>query len=211
MKTGISLFIILLLLALSSGCSNRSNKRSSSKGADSTNISNVPDTGYNGITQYFSTGRLVKEVTFKNGIRNGLMKTYNASGQLYQTFWYVNGMKEDTAIWYFENGKIYRKTPFKNDSMNGTQIQYYRSGGVRAKLNFVNGIRTPDLEEFESNGRKIADYPDLVITTKDEYSQTGTFKIYLELTKKNVKATYYKGEYADGLFYPKKYIKLNNS
>jgi antitoxin component YwqK of YwqJK toxin-antitoxin module len=211
MKTGISLFIILLLFALSSGCSNRSNKRSSSQGADSTNLSNAPDTGYTGVTQYFSSGRLVKEVTLKNGIRDGLMKTYNASGQLYQTFWYVNGMRQDTAIWYFEDGKIFRKTPFKDDSVNGTQIQYYRSGAVKAKINFVNGIRTPDLEEFESNGKKITNYPDLVIKTKDEYNQTGTFKIYLELNKKNVKANYYKGEYIDGLFYPKRYIKLNNT
>jgi antitoxin component YwqK of YwqJK toxin-antitoxin module len=210
MKTGISLFIILLFLALASGCSNRSNKRSSSPGADSTNISNAPDTGYTGVTQYFSKGRLVKEVTFKNGIRNGLMKTY-VGGLLYQTFWYVNGVKQDTAIWYFEDGKIFRKTPFKDDSVNGTQIQYYRTGAVRARLNFVNGLRTPFLEEFESNGKKITDYPDLVIKTKDEYNQTGTFKIYLELNKKNVKANYYKGEYIDGLFYPKKYIKLNNS
>jgi antitoxin component YwqK of YwqJK toxin-antitoxin module len=139
------------------------------------------------------------------------MKTYNTSGQLYQSFWYVNGLRQDTAFWYFEDGKVFRKTPFKDDSVYGTQIQYYRSGAVRAKLNFVNGIRTPYLEEFGSNGKKITYYPDLVIKTKDEYNQTGTYKIYLELTKKDVKATYYKGEYIDGLFYPKKYVKLNNS
>jgi antitoxin component YwqK of YwqJK toxin-antitoxin module len=34
---------------------------------------------------------LVKEVTFKNGIREGLTKTYYRTGELYQTF----GMKTD--------------------------------------------------------------------------------------------------------------------
>jgi hypothetical protein len=31
------------------------------------------------------------------------------------------------------------------------------------------------------------------------------------LNQKNVKATYYRGEYIDGLFVPKKYTKLNTS
>jgi hypothetical protein len=211
MKTGINIFIILFLFSLSIGCSNRSNKRSSSQGADSTNISSAPDTGFTGISQNYYKGKHVSDVTLKNGIREGLMKTYYPGGQLYQTFWYVKGVRQDTAIWYSEDRKIFRKTPYKNDSINGTQIQYYRSGAVRAKLNFINGIRTSDLEEFESNGKKITDYPDIVIKTKDEYNQTGTFKIYLELNKKNVKANYYKGEYINGLFYPKKYVKLNNS
>jgi antitoxin component YwqK of YwqJK toxin-antitoxin module len=139
------------------------------------------------------------------------MKTYYANGLLYQTFWYENGIKQDTAKWYFEDGKVFRATPFKNDSADGIQTQYHTNGKVRAKLSYVNGIRTPYLEEFTPDGKKITDYPDLVIRTKDDYNQNGTYKIFLELTNKNVKATYYRGEYIDGLFYPKKYVKLNDS
>jgi antitoxin component YwqK of YwqJK toxin-antitoxin module len=211
MKTGTFLLFILIILSIITGCSGRSNKKSGSGNNDSKSISNTPDTGYTGVTQYFSKGRLVKEATLKNGIRNGLMKTYNASGKLYQTFWYENGLREDTAVWYFDDGKIFRKTPYKNDSVNGTQIQYFKSGKVKAKLNYVNGLRTPYLEEFESNGRKFTNYPDMVVKIKDEYKQTGTLKIYLDLTKKDEKVTYYKGEFIDGLFNPKKYVKLNNS
>jgi antitoxin component YwqK of YwqJK toxin-antitoxin module len=211
MKTNHIFFLSLFLFSLITGCQNKSNRNTALQKSDSKEITNVPDTGYTGIKQYFSGNRMVKEVTFKNGIREGLMKTFYANGLLYQTFWYENGIRQDTAKWYFEDGRVFRKTPFKDDSAHGIQIQYYRSGVVRAKLEYINGLRTHYLEEFESNGKKITDYPDLVIRTKDEYNQNGTFKIYLELTNKNVKATYYRGEYNDGLFTPRKYSKLNNS
>ena len=211
MKTNTFFYIFIILLILYSGCQNRSNKNASSKNENLPDTSTVADTGFTGIKQLYSHKLLAREVTYKNGVKQGLMKTYLPSGKLYQTFWYRNGHLEDTAKWYFDDGKVFRTTPFKNDSMNGVQTQYYRNGKVRAKLNFVNGVQTPYLEEFFSDGGKITIYPELVIKTRDEYRQNGIFKIWLDLTDKTVKATYYRGEYIDGLFFPKKYSKLNSS
>jgi hypothetical protein len=42
--------------------------------------SSVPDTGYTGIKQYMSGKTLVKLVTFKNGVREGLMKSFYQTG-----------------------------------------------------------------------------------------------------------------------------------
>ena len=211
MKTNSILLIIIVLLTLNIGCNNNPKKNSSSKNGKSADTTTVADTGFTGITQYKSGNAVVKEVTFKNGIRQGLMKTFYANGLLRQTFWYENGKIQDTAIWYHEDGKIFRKTPFKDDSAHGIQLQYYKTGIIRTKLEFVNGIRTPYLEEFDSNGRKITNYPEAVTRTKDEFNQNGTYKIYLELNNKKVKATFYRGEYINGLFYPNKYVKLNNT
>jgi antitoxin component YwqK of YwqJK toxin-antitoxin module len=211
MKTKSILLTTIILLILTAGCFNKANKNSPSKNETSVDTTAVADTGYNGITQYTSGNRIVKEVTFKNGVRHGLMKTFYANGLLRQTFWYENGKIQDTARWYQEDGRVFRTTPYKDDSAHGIQTQYYRTGAIRARLEFINGIRTPFLEEFESNGKKVTGYPDLVIKIKDEYNQNGTFKIYLEMTNKLVKATYYRGEFIDGLFYPKKYIILNNT
>ena len=213
MKTNSIYFVIFILLTISAGCLNKGNNSSKSERENMTDTASVPDTGFTGILQSFSGANLVKETTLKNGVRHGLMKTFYASGLLYQTFWYENGLRQDTAKWYFEkiNGKVFRTTPFKNDSVNGIQTQYYESGAVRAKLNYVNGLRTPYLEEFSSDGKKVTDYPDMVVTIKDDYNQNGTYKIFLKLTNETTKATYYKGEFIDGLFNPKKYLKLNAS
>lgn len=211
MKYKTILIFIVISVLIGAACQNKQKKNSSSQNQTSADTATVADTGFTGIKQYFTRGNLVKEVTFKNGIRNGLMKTFDVNGRLFQTFWYKDGLRQDTAKFYFPEGKVFRTTMFKDDSAHGMQIQYYKSGAVRAKLNFINGLRTPYLEEFESNGKKITNYPDLIIRTKDDYSTNGTFKIFLELSKKETKANYYKGEYIDGLFNPKKYIKINSS
>jgi antitoxin component YwqK of YwqJK toxin-antitoxin module len=95
--------------------------------------------------------------------------------------------------------------------MNGLQIQYYKSGKVKAKLEFVNGLRKPYLEEFTMDGKKITDYPVVIIKTTDNYKQDGTYSISLQLSKKEVKANFYQGDYIDGLFIPKKLKKINSS
>jgi hypothetical protein len=209
MKTKIFLLIIVTMFVAGTGCLNKGTSKA--EALNNADTSTVADTGFTGISKQYSKTVLAREVTYKNGVMNGLMKTYLQNGQLYQTFWYRNGLREDTAKWYYENGKVFRATPFKNDSMNGIQTQYYRSGRVRAKMNFVNGLRTPYLEEFLSDGKKVTSYPDLIVKISDEYSKNGTFKISLELTDKTVKASYYRGEYIDDLFVPKKYLKLNSS
>jgi hypothetical protein len=211
MKTNILLLFIFLLILSAVGCQGRAKKNSSSESENSQDTTTVADTGFTGIRRYFSKGSLVKEVTLKNGVRQGLMKTFFPGGQLNQTFWYENGLRQDTARSYFLDGKLFRTTPFKNDSANGIQTQYYRSGAIRAKLNFVNGLRTPYLEEFESNGKKITGYPDIVVKTTDEYVRTGIFKINVELTKKETQANFYRGEFINGLFNPKRCTKINNS
>jgi antitoxin component YwqK of YwqJK toxin-antitoxin module len=211
MKTNTIFLFIVLIIISGWGCQNKTRKNQSSQIENRADTTTIADTGFTGISQSFSRGKLVKEVTLKNSVRQGLMKTYYPGGQLNQTFWYENGLRQDTAKSYFLDGKVFRTTPFKDDSAHGIQTQYYKSGAVRAKLNFVNGLRTPYLEEFESNGKRITGYPDVVISTKDECASNGTFKIYAELTNKNFDANYYRGEYIDGLFNPKKCTKINNS
>jgi hypothetical protein len=210
MKSNTILFSILILFIVTPGCLNKSQKNSSTQETN-TDTTTVPDTGFTGIKQYYSHKLLAREVTFKNGVMDGIMKTYLENGQLYQSFTYKNGIRQDTAKWYWDDGKVFRTTLFKNDSMNGMQTQYYRSGKVRARLNYVNGARTPFLEEFTSDGRKITNYPGLVLNTTDDYAKNGTYKIRLGLTDKNAKVNFYRGEYIDSLFLPKRYLKLNNS
>jgi antitoxin component YwqK of YwqJK toxin-antitoxin module len=169
MKSSLSIFVIIMIFSLTSGCFNSGKGKAEKIQADT---STVADTGFTGITQYRSGNFISYEVTFKNGVKNGLMKTFYPSGKVRTTFWYENGLMEDTAVWYWEDGKVFRKTPFKNDSINGVQIQYWSSGKVKARLEYINGLRKPYIEEFTSDGKKITGYPELVVTTKDEYNRT---------------------------------------
>ncbi|MFH0841065.1 MAG: hypothetical protein V1903_00455 [Bacteroidota bacterium] len=189
------LFAALVILA---GCSG---KGSSGKGlaADADTVS-VPDTGYTGIKQYFSNELMLKEVTFSNGVRDGLMKTYYPGGQLYQTFWYENGFREDSAVWYYLEGQTFRTTPYKTDTVDGIQKQYYRTGKLKAMIGFSKGLRTPFLEEYDPNGRVIRTYPEIVTEIIDEYGSKGYYRIGLSMSDKTTKVKFYRGDFTDGRF-----------
>ncbi len=195
---------ILLVLLLSAGCAG---KGSSEKGSGdlSADTVSVRDTGFTGIKKYYSKDLLVKEVTFRNGVQEGEMKSYYEGGQLNQTLWYKNGLREDSARKYYLEGQLFRSTPFRNDTIDGTQIQYYRNGRVKAKLHFIKGLRTPLLEEYTRDGKLIKDYPEIVFTINDNYSTAGKVRINLELTDKTRKVNFYRGEFTNGVFDTAKY------
>lgn len=199
---------MLLIILLISGCSGRGTSKKESA-VESDTIS-VPDTGYTGIKQFFSGQRIIKEVTFENGIRQGEMKSFYPGGQLYQTFWYENGLREDSARWYYTEGQVFRSTPYKHDTIDGIQIQYYRTGRVKAKIKYIKGLRAPFLEEFLQDGKLVKGYPDIAFTFTDNYNTTGRFRINLELTDNSTKVKFYRGDFVNGVFDTTKCIKINS-
>jgi len=190
--------LILFLFILAAGCSGKRSLKKEPIAA--TDKLAVPDTGYTGIKQYYSGNFLLKEVTFKNGIRQGETKTYYQGGQLYQTFWYENGLREDSAKWYYLEGQVFRSTPMKHDTIDGTQKQYYRNGRLKAKINFIKGLRSPIIEEYNQNGKLISDYPEIVFNINDSYNTSGKISINLGLSDKSKKVKFYCGEFTGGVF-----------
>lgn len=191
------------------GCGGKSPAKKDATGLADT--LQVPDTGYTGIKKYYSGNLLIKEITFKNGVRHGEMKSYYQGGQLYQTFWYENGLREDSARWYYTEGQVFRSTPFRNDTIDGIQQQYYRNGRIKARLGFIKGLRTPFLEEFTQDGRQIKNYPEIEYSITDNYSTAGRVTVNLELSNKSSRVKFYRGEFTNGIFDTSKYVVLNTN
>jgi len=208
MKKSICLMHLLLILLLTAGCGGKGGSKKGA-GAESDTIT-VPDTGYTGIKQFYSKDKLVKEVTYKNGVIHGETRTYYGGGQLYQTFNYVNGHKEDSARWYYAEGQVFRSTPFKNDTVDGIQIQYYRNGRLKAKIGYSKGLRTPFLEEYTPNGKLISDYPGITFSIEDNYARTGSLRVNLATTNKQSRVKFYKGEFTNGVFDSTKCAAIRN-
>lgn len=201
-KTSFLIFILAVLL-LASGCTG---KGPGKKGLQVKNDTiNVPDTGFTGIKKFTSGEYIVMEVTFKNGVRDGLMKSFYKGGQVRQTYWYENGLKEDSVRWYYLEGQLFRTSPYKHDTIDGIQKQFYRTGKVKAKIGYSKGLRTQYIEEFTPEGRLVKDYPGLVVNIRDEYSSKGLYHIGLELTDKSPKVKFYRGDFSDGRFDTTKY------
>ena len=190
--------ILIASLVIISGCTGKGSG-SKNPGTESGTVS-AADTGYTGITQYKSGQYLIKEVTFKNGVRHGLMKSFYQGGQVYQTFWYENGLREDSVRWYFPDGMLFRSTPYVHDTVDGIQKQYYRTGKVKAKIGYIKGMRSPFFEEFTQYGKLVKGYPEITVGIHDEYKSKGLYSITLGLSDKSKQVSFYKGEFTDGRF-----------
>lgn len=198
MKTNSIFLISIISLMLISGCSGRKSEKKAEVTKPDTTA--VKDTGYTGVTKYWSKDKLVKEVTFKNGVREGLMKSYYFGGQLYQTFWYENGLKEDSARWYYLEGQLFRTTPYKHDTVDGIQKQFYRNGKVKAKIGYSKGMRTSFFQEYTPEGKIVGPYPEITVTIQDGYKKNGSYIINLGLADKNPAVKFFRGNFINERF-----------
>ncbi len=188
---------VIALLLYIAGCTGKGGEK---KDQPINDTISVPDTGYTGIKQYMSGDIIIKEVTFENGVRQGVMKSFYLDGRVRQTFWYDNGLREDSAKWYYEDGKIFRSTPYKNDTIDGIQKQYYKNGRLKARLEYKKGYRTLLFEEYTPDGKLVGEYPELVVSTRDEYKTNGTYRITLSRSDKSTKVKFYRGDLTNGVY-----------
>ena len=128
------------------------------------------------------------------------MRSFYQGGQQYQTFWYENGLREDSVRWYYPEGQLFRSSPYKHDTLDGIQKQYFRNGKLKAKIGFTKGLRNPLLEEYTLQGNLVRGYPQIVVSITDDYKTRGTYRIGLELSDKSTKVKFYRGEFTDNRF-----------
>jgi hypothetical protein len=198
MKSFTGSILLILTISFFAGCTGKGPVKKELQVA--TDSLTVPDTGYTGIKQYMSGKYLVKEVTFKNGVREGLMRSFYQSGEVRQTFLYRNGLREDSSIWYYQEGQKFRTTPYKRDTIDGIQRQYYMTGQLKAKLGYSKGLRTTYLEEFSQTGKLITGYPTVVVSIKDDYKNKDIYNISLELSDKSYSVRFWRGDFSNGVF-----------
>ena len=198
MKTFTGSLLLILAVSFLTGCTGKGPAKKESLAAADTIT--VPDTGYTGIKQYRSGKTLVKEVTFRNGVREGLMRAFYQTGEVRQTFWYKNGLREDSSIWYYQEGQPFRATPYKRDTIDGIQKQYYRTGRLKAKLGYSKGLRNTFFEEYTAEGKLVTGYPSIVANIEDNYKIKGVYRISLELSNKATGVRFWRGDLTKGIF-----------
>jgi antitoxin component YwqK of YwqJK toxin-antitoxin module len=77
----------------------------------------VPSIGFSEVRkEYYESGALKKEVTFKNGKKEGLAKKYYESGVLRLSILYKNGKPEGFYTIYDESGAMKQEFPYFSSS-----------------------------------------------------------------------------------------------
>jgi antitoxin component YwqK of YwqJK toxin-antitoxin module len=186
---------VVIILVLISACSGRTDR----EGTGRNKVSHVPDTGYTGVKNYIKDNIKLREVYYRNGVREGMTRTFYKGGALEQEIPYSADRKNGEAKWYYPDGKLFRLTPYLNDTIHGEQVQYYKSGRVKAILKYSDGKRLPGIEEYLMSGEKVSDYPELRYRVNDRYDERGLYKIFIEFSDMAENGKFYRGDYAGGL------------
>ncbi|RUT73499.1 toxin-antitoxin system YwqK family antitoxin [Ancylomarina longa] len=148
-----NIVLILLLLVLIS-CDQKTGKQHKKEA----------DFVENGVVkQYDRQNRLVGEVTFRNGVRDGISRIYYPSGVLSDEIMYVDDEKSGVAKKYHKNGKIYSLTPYVKDEKEGLQKKYYSNGKIWAETPYYHGQAGIGLKEYKRDGSLREHFPSIEV------------------------------------------------
>ncbi|NJN25290.1 MAG: hypothetical protein HC819_04590 [Cyclobacteriaceae bacterium] len=89
------------------------------------------------LKKYHHNQQLQEELTYKNGLKNGLAKLYTDKGDLAAEGQYVNDKKEGLWKFYHSNGNVESQGNYKDDEPEGLWIFFNRSGTAIDKKDYT--------------------------------------------------------------------------
>lgn len=103
---------------------------------------------------YYENGSLMREETYVNNLRNGLMKEYTEDGKIITQGEFVDDLQE--GIWIYEIPEYKEIGKYSNNLRDSVWKQFYMPNEqIRYKGNFVNGDEDGIHVWYYSNGKKM--------------------------------------------------------
>jgi antitoxin component YwqK of YwqJK toxin-antitoxin module len=107
-----------------------------------------------GICSITENHRLIKEVEYRKGEEEGLVKTYYPSGRLYEVYTQINGQKHGDEWVYYDDDN---RTPkllltWYQDELHGSQKSYYPNGNLESQREMVHNLMQGQLIAWYQRG-----------------------------------------------------------
>ncbi len=117
---------------------------------------NMPITGeVRGIVN-LNDNSMTVELPYKDGVLEGLAKTYYENGNLKAELPYKDGVLEGLAKTYYENGNLAGEESYKNGKCEELAKTYYENGSLQAEANCSQGKAVSGyLYDWEGNRTKM--------------------------------------------------------
>jgi antitoxin component YwqK of YwqJK toxin-antitoxin module len=138
-----------------------------------------------GIWKFYTDGNLTSEVSYKEGKRNGISKTYTVEETVMIP--YKNDLIVGIRETFFKNGNIKQRTPFENGMEQGIEFDFSQEGDITGITEYRRGFITSRqrINRRDRNGLKQGAwkffYPDLIVQMEGTFlndKKNGFFKYY---------------------------------
>jgi len=132
---------------------------------DTTKLENYKNGLLEGMRRtYFSGSRPFKEASYKNGLLAGTFKGYSPDGILLEEVNYKEGKKNGACKYFYDDGVLLKTENWTMDVKNGEFKMFYYQGHVQTLENFKNGVPFGKFEEY---------YPDQKLKRSALYDKKG--------------------------------------
>lgn len=106
-----------------------------------------------GLATLFSAGRMLAEVRYLNGMRDGEMRSYGEFGQLASIVPHAADVPHGEARFFHPDGSLARSAGYKEGRLHGEVRDYAPDGKLVSVTNYVDG------KPEEASGQAIAPAP----------------------------------------------------
>ncbi len=86
-----------------------------------------------GNIKWYYKSKLMEDMNYKNGKKDGVSKLYNANGNLSSMITFKNGEKDGISKLYNDNGNQSSMLTYKNGKLKGTYKYYYKNGQLSSE------------------------------------------------------------------------------
>ncbi len=115
----------------------------------------------NGKATFYSDGIIIREEEYKNGLKNGELKSFHGNGETSSVENYKEGKLSGVSTKFYDNGQIFEDASYINGKMNGQFVRYFSDGNLMEECSYANG---------EKNGICITYNPDGSIKLTEDFS-----------------------------------------
>jgi uncharacterized protein len=120
-------------------------------------FSQIKGSGQNEIkTQYWDNGKMLEQIHYLDGKRDGSCKHWYKNGQIINEGLYKNGKMTGYWISYYENGQVESNGPYKYTESGlysrktGVWKYYYENGKLQSESIITDGVE--ELKFYDKDG-----------------------------------------------------------
>jgi antitoxin component YwqK of YwqJK toxin-antitoxin module len=112
------------------------------------------------VKQYYTSGVVMAEFSYKNDRKDGLVKKYSENGKLRQEMEYRAGRKNGLTRDYFNDGKPSQESMYEAGKLNGVTKVYLANGKLFEEITYKNDVREGQSTTYYESGRmgEVSDY-----------------------------------------------------
>jgi antitoxin component YwqK of YwqJK toxin-antitoxin module len=107
------------------------------------------------VKAFFPNGKVSRECTYTDGVKNGPEMLYYSNGQLRSIDTMAYGNSEGLTKEYYANGKLKSVYNYKTDNTNGVCREFSDKGILKKEITLVNGVNHGP-EKYYDEGGKLA-------------------------------------------------------